>query len=171
MSVLCHKILYLTVIQTVENILSKAEYFITHHNYPNFQGKPNIMCQCVTAHAVFSIFFKLFQLRCWVKSGLRSYAESLTVYWNSSKHEMSVNPARHSGAIWHCWSCSMLVYLMAWCIKPLPVPMLTSPIASFMGPTWDPHGADRNQVGPMLAPWTLLSGLPFMRSSGIHKKD
>ena len=28
-----------------------------------------------------------------------------------------------------------------------------------MGPTWDPSGADRTQVGPMLAPWTLLSGV------------
>ena len=27
-----------------------------------------------------------------------------------------------------------------------------------MGPTWGPSGADRIQVGPMLAPWTLLSG-------------
>ena len=31
-------------------------------------------------------------------------------------------------------------------------------IARFMGPTWDPSGAHRAQVGPMLAPWTLLSG-------------
>ena len=30
--------------------------------------------------------------------------------------------------------------------------------ARFMGPTWGPSGADRTQVGPMLAPWTLLSG-------------
>ena len=28
----------------------------------------------------------------------------------------------------------------------------------FMGPTWGPSGADRTQTGPMLAPWTLLSG-------------
>ena len=28
-----------------------------------------------------------------------------------------------------------------------------------MGPTWGPSGADRTQVGPILAPWTLLSGL------------
>ena len=27
-----------------------------------------------------------------------------------------------------------------------------------MGPTGGPSGADRTQVGPMLAPWTLLSG-------------
>ena len=32
------------------------------------------------------------------------------------------------------------------------------PIARFMGPTWGPSGADRTQMGPMLAPWTLLSG-------------
>ena len=27
-----------------------------------------------------------------------------------------------------------------------------------MGPTWGPSRADRTQVGPMLAPWTLFSG-------------
>ena len=31
-------------------------------------------------------------------------------------------------------------------------------IARFMGPPWGTSGADRTQVGPMLAPWTLLSG-------------
>ena len=34
----------------------------------------------------------------------------------------------------------------------------TTLIARFMGPTWVPSGADRTQVGPMLVPWTLLSG-------------
>ena len=29
-------------------------------------------------------------------------------------------------------------------------------------PTWGPYGANGTQVGPMLAPWTLLSGMtPF----------
>ena len=32
-------------------------------------------------------------------------------------------------------------------------------IAKFMGPIWGPSGADRFQVGPLLAPWTLLSGV------------
>ena len=36
---------------------------------------------------------------------------------------------------------------------------ITSLIARFVGPTWGPPGADRTQVVPMLAPWTLLSGL------------
>ena len=31
-------------------------------------------------------------------------------------------------------------------------------VARFMGSTWGPSGADRTQVGPMLAPWALLSG-------------
>ena len=31
-------------------------------------------------------------------------------------------------------------------------------IARFMGPTWGPSGADSSQLGPMLTPWTLLSG-------------
>ena len=31
-------------------------------------------------------------------------------------------------------------------------------ITSFMEPIWGPSGADRTQVGPMLVPWTLLSG-------------
>ena len=31
-------------------------------------------------------------------------------------------------------------------------------IARFMGPTWGPSGDNRTQVGPMLAPWTLLPG-------------
>ena len=38
-------------------------------------------------------------------------------------------------------------------------PKCSSPIliARLMGPTWGPPGADRTQVGPMLAPWALLS--------------
>ena len=32
-------------------------------------------------------------------------------------------------------------------------------IARFMGPTWGPPVADRTQVGPMLAPWSLLTGV------------
>ena len=31
-------------------------------------------------------------------------------------------------------------------------------MTTFMGPTWGPPGSCRPQMGPMLAPWTLLSG-------------
>ena len=48
-----------------------------------------------------------------------------------------------------------------------------SQIARFMGPTWGPPGSCRPQMGPMLAPWTLLSGI-FLKhhdmgySSSVH---
>ena len=38
---------------------------------------------------------------------------------------------------------------------PTPRVLLTL-ITRFTGPTWGPSGADRTQVGPMVAPWTLL---------------
>ena len=51
-------------------------------------------------------------------------------------------------------------------IQTLPYPWPTL-IARFMGPTWGPSGADRTQVGPMLAPWTLLSGRPHLACTTI----
>ena len=47
-------------------------------------------------------------------------------------------------------------------VQNIPVNSLRSSIsliARFMGPTWGPSGADRTQVGPMSATWTLLSGM------------
>ena len=43
----------------------------------------------------------------------------------------------------------------------------TSLKARFMGPTWGPSGADRTQVGPILAPGTLLCG---MASAGRKRR-
>ena len=40
-------------------------------------------------------------------------------------------------------------------------PGAISQITKFMGPTWGPPGSCRPQIGPMLAPWTLLSGMLF----------
>ena len=46
--------------------------------------------------------------------------------------------------------------------KPWSLPIIEGEIlaliARFMGPTWGPSGADRTQVGPMLAKWMLVSG-------------
>ena len=43
--------------------------------------------------------------------------------------------------------------------KPNTAKPCASQIARFMGPPWGPPGSCRPQVGPMLAPWTLLSGI------------
>ena len=42
-------------------------------------------------------------------------------------------------------------------------------IAKFMGPTWRPPGSCRPQMGPMLAPWTLLSGWIYLKTHYVGK--
>ena len=67
---------------------------------------------------------------------------SSTQYYISHYNENStiVNTIRiHSNHLVPCWTPSL--------------------IARYMGPTWDPSGANRTQVGPMLDPWILLSRL------------
>ena len=51
--------------------------------------------------------------------------------------------------LWHGWVITSTV--LYWCDHILTL------IARLMGPTWGPSGADRTHVGPMWAPWTLLS--------------
>ena len=46
--------------------------------------------------------------------------------------------------------------LLTLCGPVMPYGDIDSKIARFMGPTRGPSGADRTQVGPMLAPWILL---------------
>ena len=43
-----------------------------------------------------------------------------------------------------------------------------SQITRFMGPTWGQSGATRTQVGPMLAPWSLLSGPLFTKKTSSY---
>ena len=45
-----------------------------------------------------------------------------------------------------------------WCFR--------SQIARFMGPTWGPPESCRSKMGPMLAPWILLSGLIYGWTNG-----
>ena len=40
--------------------------------------------------------------------------------------------------------------------------LVYSQLTKFMRPTWGPPGSCRSQMGPMLAPWTLLSGLALV---------
>ena len=62
--------------------------------------------------------------------------------------------------LWH--TVNVFYFLSAHFVIGAVVRLLwlkTSQIAKFMGPTWGPPGSCRPQMGPMLAPWTLLSGL------------
>ena len=59
----------------------------------------------------------------------------------------------------HHWFRLWLVAWWNWAITSWL--SIDFPDSKVHGPAWGPHGADRTQVGPMLAPWTLLSGLPI----------
>ena len=50
----------------------------------------------------------------------------------------------------YLWSCVNMFRQFCFWICPQ--------IAKFIGPTWGPPGSCWPQMGPMLAPWTLLSG-------------
>ena len=79
------------------------------------------------------------------KRGLWTYTLRY-VHFCVSIHILTV----FSGLVhWH-WGNYVKDPVLAW---------RTSLIARFMGPTWGPSGADMTQVGPMLAPWNLQSGM------------
>ena len=65
-------------------------------------------------------------------------------YWNQELH-----------FYWHWWLISNATKNGC---RDNQVNTMATQIARFMGATWGPHGSCRPQMGPMLAPWTLLSG-------------
>ena len=86
-------------------------------------------------------------------------------------HAYKVRPIRYAhGFCWALFCCgyatvvnvlilSIYLYslvLLHWHWRSRMI--VTSQKTRFMGPTWDPPGSCRPQVGPMLVPWTLLSG-------------
>ena len=98
----------------------------------------------------------------------------IAVYWTIILFHRS-DRVFHQPITWnrkdlHCHSPVWLVKLIGWmgkwqtAIAHPPRWDMGTQIARFMGPTWGPPGADRIQVGPMLAPWILLSG-EFVMSS------
>ena len=44
---------------------------------------------------------------------------------------------------------------------------LITQIAKFMGPTWGPPGSCQPQMGPMLVPWTFLSGIDINKGNPL----
>ena len=57
---------------------------------------------------------------------------------------------------WQSHDC--LIFVMEIPIPVKSIDIETAQIAKFVGPTWGPPGSCWPQMGPILAPWTLLSG-------------
>ena len=77
------------------------------------------------------------------------------LYWTTSENQLYFMSQNLS-----CWWNKFWVQIDMFihCIVILKVVCIYTQRAKFMGPTWGPPGSCRPQMGPMLAPWTLLSG-------------
>ena len=82
----------------------------------------------------------IFQYSCW----------QVIIVTSHEQHGVSIYLDIHYGHL-----CSTYIYPSR---DRSNIYFRTTLIARFMGPTWGPAEADMTQVGPMLAPWTLLSG-------------
>ena len=72
-------------------------------------------------------------------------------------HPSPIITSRVDSVILCAFKFSYSISYLAWW-WPTTIGVKPTPIARCLGSTWGPSGADRTQVGPMLAPWTLLSG-------------
>ena len=95
--------------------------------------------------------------------------------WMSSVNSMSHQTCTQFGCDVLCCSYVtvispfMLMFCFQGCVNgnkqildcPTASAVTIALIARFIGPTWGLPGADRTQVGPMLAQWSLLSGWGF----------
>ena len=86
-------------------------------------------------------FFQSWKQRAWHFSGLSKPPLKLEHGWKIASHLL----------MW----IQLLIHVI---ISRLASLKLGPQIAKFMGPTWGPPGSCRPQMGPMLAPRTLLSG-------------
>ena len=90
-------------------------------------------------------------------SSIRGSLLHVSVWWKiSSKRKfLSGKVIKHMGKLWRMKDGHEKYHRR----KRIALHWMASQIARFIGPTWGPHGSCRPEMGPMLAPWTLLSGL------------
>ena len=87
----------------------------------------------------------------------------LVSYWSTgnTKYRLCVGAARPTSVtgicdLWSLWASWRLAITLS--LRTKGGQAMGPQIARFIGPTWGPPGSCRPQMGPMLAPWTLLSG-------------
>ena len=82
--------------------------------------------------------------------------------WSAFVMLLLYNSIFYVNAQWHivcrCGECCVYV-LWSSCGMRLNKAQNTPEIVKFMGPAWGPPGSCRPQIGPMLAPWNLFSGI------------
>ena len=92
------------------------------------------------------------------------------------KRDMVNKACCPSGHYWNCYTGALSLGMLPWethlelltlfpiysnycnSLKIITLQEISAQIANFMGPTWGPPGSCQPQMGPMLAPSTLLLG-------------
>ena len=112
-------------------------------------------CQCaitVMSHVISNHWFIKLLLLAQNKENIKA-----THYW----HFCEGNPQGSGGLPHQRSQCGEHFRIMKICSR-------ITQIAKFMGLTWGPPGSCRPQMGPMLAPWTLLSGKRLSALLQLH---
>ena len=99
-----------------------------------------------------SLFIAYIWTSVWIYNGIIIFVIMPALFWIFSLYGPVVLYVWYK----HIWP---LNFMRGVCSYYNGIYQLNKPqIARFMGPTWGPPGSCRSQKGPMLAPWTLLSG-------------
>ena len=98
----------------------------------------------------------------------RKHQSSTSLAFVRGIHRWPVNSPHKWPVRWKIFpSAEVIMTLSHVAMAAVKFDLNLSLIAMFMGPSWGPSGADRTQVGPMLAPWTLLSGVIYSSMDSI----
>ena len=130
------------------------------------------LVECVSKiSSVLSIIFHAFYGAISIQQNDLSYNDCDNTF-TLSYHHHQIRILTHLSLFWvRSWnngmSCVFFYILIGWILeqqghwwiqlRPFYQHLEATLRARSMGPTWDPPVADRTQVIPMLAPWTLLS--------------
>ena len=81
---------------------------------------------------------------------------------------VTLDPDENASALGTYGIVKMLCHVLI-CTEFCTYDARATQIAKFMGPTWGPPGSCWTQIGPVLAPWTLLSGRCCVYENPVHK--
>ena len=95
-------------------------------------------------------------LQSWAKPSIYDLTISQNIQCMKNPFDVAVTVKTHETFLYWYRDCRYYVHE----VKPNGAENTSSvpQIARFTGPIWGPPGSCRPQMGPMLAPWTLLSG-------------
>ena len=131
----------------------------TVRHLPNFSVRPGVILLncCMQSQSLITVFQSSHH---WWKWGYLSWGTpAIWIFQHYAMITSILCEMYVTTSFWHI-NCAIIAWYVRW--------DMVSQIARFMGPTWGPPGSCRPQMGPMLAPWALLSGLVCNEHDSIY---